>query len=104
MELDPRAIDAAEKASKADPDDPMHGAIALVKGNIAVEGLTNDSGSWALADAVASADSDVVGHLRARGAIAAGRTNLSEFANFLTIGIPSGFSGRGGQELSPRAR
>lgn len=102
MELDPRAIDAAEKAGAADPENPMHGAIVLVKGNVAIEGLPNDSGSWALADAVATADSDVVRNLRSRGAIVAGRTNLSEFANFLTTGGPNGFSGRGGQALSPQ--
>lgn len=101
MELDPRAIDAADAAGAPDPDNPLHGAIVMVKGNIAVDGLTNDSGSWALADATASADADVVRNLRAAGAIIAGRTNLSEFANFLTLGGPNGFSGRGGQALSP---
>lgn len=102
MELDPRAIDAAERAGEADPNNPMHGAIVLVKGNIGVEGLANDSGSWALADSIAAEDSDVVRHLRDGGAIIAGRTNLSEFANFLTTGGPNGFSGRGGQALSPQ--
>ncbi|WJZ00045.1 Glutamyl-tRNA(Gln) amidotransferase subunit A [Corynebacterium hansenii] len=102
MELDPRAIEAAEKAGEADPNNPMHGAIVLVKGNIAVDGLVNDSGSWALADSKATADSDVVKHLREGGAIIAGRTNQSEFANFLTTRGPNGFSGRGGQTLSPQ--
>lgn len=102
MELDPRAIDAAEKAGNAQPNNPMHGAIVLVKGNIAVEGLANDSGSWALADATATADADAVKRLRDGGAIVAGRANLSEFANFFTFGGPNGFSGRGGQTLSPQ--
>lgn len=101
MELDPRAIEAAERAGDPDPANPMHGAIVLVKGNIAVAGLANDAGSWALADATATADADVVRNLRDRGAIIAGRTNLSEFANFLTVSGPNGFSGRGGQTLSP---
>ncbi|MFD5868691.1 amidase family protein [Corynebacterium sp. NPDC060344] len=102
MDLDPRAIEAADMAGAADPNNPMHGAIVLVKGNIAVEGLVNDSGSWALADATAGSDADAVQHLRDGGAIIAGRTNLSEFANFLTSGGPNGFSGRGGQVLSPQ--
>ncbi|WP_295626038.1 amidase family protein [uncultured Corynebacterium sp.] len=102
MELDPGAVAAAKKAGDPDPDDPMHGAVVLVKGNIAVDGLVNDSGSWSLSDALAGADSDVVRNLRDRGAVIAGRTNLSEFANFLTVGGPNGFSGRGGQALSPQ--
>ncbi|WP_162872880.1 amidase family protein [Austwickia chelonae] len=102
MELDQRAIEAAEKAGKADPNNPMHGAIALVKGNIAVSGLVNDSGSWALADSTAASDADVVQRLRDGGAIIAGRANLSEFANYLTFGGPNGFTGRSGQTLSPQ--
>lgn len=70
--------------------------MVLVKGNTAVEGLANDAGSWALADAVAGGDAEVVEQLRARGAVIAGRTNLSEFANFLSLTAPNGFSGRGG--------
>lgn len=101
LELDPRAIAAAEQAGAPDPDNPLHGAVVLVKGNVAVEGLPNDSGSWALADAVAGEDADVVKQLRSRGAVIAGRTNLSEFANFLSYKAPNGFSGRGGQALSP---
>ncbi|GAB78288.1 Asp-tRNAAsn/Glu-tRNAGln amidotransferase A subunit [Austwickia chelonae] len=102
MELDQRAIDAAEKAGKADPNNPMHGAIVLVKGNIAVNGLVNDSGSWALADSTATSDADIVRRLRDGGAIIAGRANLSEFANYLTFGGPNGFTGRSGQTLSPQ--
>ncbi|WP_460490667.1 amidase family protein [Corynebacterium nasicanis] len=101
MELDPRAIDQARRAGAPDPDNPLHGAVVMVKGNIAVRGLANDSGSWALADAVAGEDAEVVSRLRAQGAVIAGRTNLSEFANFLTVGAPNGFSARGGQALSP---
>lgn len=100
LELDPRAIAAAEQAGAPDPDNPLHGAVVMVKGNVAVEGLANDAGSWALADAVAGEDADVVTQLRSRGAVIAGRTNLSEFANFLSTGAPNGFSGRGGQALS----
>ena len=39
--------------------------------------------------------------LRAAGAILLGKANLSEFANFLTNGMPSGYSSLGGQVLNP---
>ena len=46
-------------------------------------------------------DSPVVAKLRAAGAILLGKLNLSEFANFLTNGMPSGYSSLGGQVLNP---
>ena len=36
-------------------------------------------------------DSTVVANLRAAGAVILGKTNLTEFANFMTNGIPSGY-------------
>jgi amidase len=42
-----------------------------------------------------------VAKLRAAGAILLGKANLSEFANFLTNGMPSGYSSLGGQVLNP---
>src|SRR3954453_7628071 len=45
--------------------------------------------------------SPVVAKLRAAGAILLGKANLSEFANFLTSGMPSGYSSLGGQVLNP---
>ena len=46
-------------------------------------------------------DSPVVAKLRAAGAILLGKANLSEFANFLTVNMPSGYSSLGGQVLNP---
>jgi Asp-tRNA(Asn)/Glu-tRNA(Gln) amidotransferase A subunit family amidase len=43
----------------------------------------------------------VVAKLRAAGAVILGKTNLTEFANFLTNGMPSGYSSLGGQVLNP---
>ena len=43
----------------------------------------------------------MVAKLRAAGAILLGKLNLSEFANFLTNGMPSGYSSLGGQVLNP---
>ena len=43
----------------------------------------------------------MVAKLRAAGAILLGKLNLTEFANFLTNGMPSGYSSLGGQVLNP---
>ena len=50
---------------------------------------------------VPGADAFLVGRLRAAGAIILGKINLTEFANFTTVGMPSGYSGLGGQVLNP---
>jgi amidase len=46
-------------------------------------------------------DAPIVALLRACGAVILGKTNLSELANFLTEGMPSGYSSLGGQVLNP---
>ncbi|MCK7636864.1 amidase family protein [Corynebacterium pygosceleis] len=106
LQLDPAAVDMAADldARGVGPTEehPLRGSIVLVKGNIAVEDLPNDSGSRALHSAAAHRDSALVAGLRESGAIVAGRTNLSELANFLTIDSPNGFSAVGGQTLDAR--
>jgi amidase len=46
----------------------------------------------------------VVTRLRQAGAIVLGKTNMTEFANFMGQNMPAGYSSRGGQVLSPYNR
>lgn len=39
--------------------------------------------------------------LREAGAVILGKANLTEFANYLTVGMPSGYSSLAGQVLNP---
>ena len=83
---------------------PLEGIPVLVKDNTDVAGLPTTAGAVALQNSVPAKDSTVVANLRKAGAIILGKTNLSEFANFLTTGnpaMPSGYSGLGGQVLNP---
>src|SRR3954464_1361005 len=70
---------------------PLHGIPLLVKDNLDVAGLPTTAGSVALQDSVPQRDSTVVAKLRAAGAVILGKTNLTEFANFMTTGMPSGY-------------
>ncbi|WP_090940166.1 amidase family protein [Nonomuraea jiangxiensis] len=99
---------AVEEARQADRDrkrgkvrGPLHGIPVLVKDNIDVRRLPTTAGALALADSYPTDDAFLVKRLRAAGAVILGKTNLTEFANFTTNGMPSGYSGLGGQVLNP---
>ena len=80
---------------------PLHGVPVLVKDNLDVAGLPTTAGSVALQNSVPDRDSGVVAKLRAAGAVILGKTNLSEFAYFMSTSAPSGYSSLGGQVLNP---
>ena len=79
----------------------LQGLPLMVKDNIAVKGMVTTAGSLALADNMASSDATIVQKLRAAGAIIAGKTNLSEWANFRSTKSSSGWSSVGGQTRNP---
>ena len=80
---------------------PLHGIPVLVKDNLDVAGLPTTAGNVALQNSIPDRDSTVVAKLRAAGAVILGKTNLTEFANFMTNGMPNGYSSLGGQVLNP---
>lgn len=96
-ELDPTAMAQAEAADRAGLKGPLAGLPVLVKDNIDVAGLHTTAGSFTLEDNLAAADAPVVTALRKAGAVILGKTNMTEFANFTTAGMPGGFSSHGGQ-------
>jgi amidase len=65
--------------------------------------MTTAAGSLALAGAGARKDAFIATRLRAAGAIILGKANMTEFANFMAIGMPAGYSSLGGQVLNPYA-
>ncbi|CAI6060617.1 amidase family protein [Cohnella sp. JJ-181] len=97
---------ASDAAVKADPSKAagMFGIPILIKDNIgtaAADGMPTTAGSIALANNYPQDDSFLSGKLKASGAIILGKTNLSEFANFITSGMRSGYSTLQGQVLNP---
>ena len=83
---------------------PLRGCFVLVKDNVDIAGMPTTAGSVALANHIAREDASVIGMLKKLGAVILGKTNLTEFANFLTQGMPGGFSSLGGQVVSAFAQ
>ena len=106
LEINPDALFIAEsldvERSLHGPRGPMHGIPVLLKDNINTgDKMHTSAGSLALADSFALEDAFIVTKLREAGAIIMGKANMTEFANFMTNGMPSGYSSRGGQVLNP---
>lgn len=95
---DARAADVARQ--KMGPHAPLLGIPVLVKDNIDVQGMPTTAGSVALAHSHPAVDAPLVAQLRKAGAIILAKGNLTEFANYLTSGMPGGYSSLGGQVLN----
>ena len=76
---------------------PLHGVPVLLKDNIDTGDQPTTAGSIALAGMRPYQDATMVAKLRNAGAIVLGKTNLSEFANWVDLSMPNGYSSLGGQ-------
>ena len=87
-----------EERKEKGPRSLLHGIPVLLKDNIDTgDNMHTSAGSLALADRIANKDSFVAMKLRQAGAILCGKTNMTEFANFMTANMSNGYSSRGGQ-------
>src|SRR5207247_10869251 len=84
------------------PRGSLHGIPVLLKDNICTaDRLHTSAGSLAFKDVVALRDAFLVTRLREAGAVILGKANMTEWANFMTTGMPAGYSSRGGQVANP---
>ena len=72
-----------------------------MKDNIDTVDMPTTAGSVALQNTFPLDDAFLVKRLKAAGAIIIGKGNLTEYANFLTPGMPTGYSSLGGYVLDP---
>jgi len=102
IELNPDALAIAKNLdTDADKKGALFGVPILVKDNINTgDCMHTSAGSVALADNIAPADAPIVRLLREAGAVILGKTNMTEFANYMTDSMPNGYSSRGGQTFN----
>jgi len=94
-----RARDFERRSGRA--HDPLFGIPILLKDNINTDDMPTTGGSVALAGSIPPSDAFITHRLRDAGAIILGKGTLTEFANFIAIGMPSGYSSLGGYGFNP---
>ena len=80
---------------------PLFGVPVLLKDNIDTADMPNTAGSVALAGSIPPDDAFITKKLRDAGAIILGKGTLTEYANFIAIGMPTGYSSLGGFGFNP---
>jgi amidase len=89
-----RQLDALRHPGNA--RSPLYGIPVLLKDNIDTADMPTTAGSVALEGSIPADDAFITRKLREAGAIILGKATLTEFANFLTNGMPAGYSSHGG--------
>ena len=94
-----KSLDAERRRGKV--RGPLHGIPVLLKDNVGTRDMPTTAGSIALEGSVPKNDATITARLRAAGAVVLGKTNLSEFANWVVLSMPIGYSSLGGQVANP---
>ena len=98
IELNPDAIKIAREKDSGDKTGKLYGIPITLKGNIGTgDKMHTTAGAYALKDSILDKDSFVAQKLREEGAIILGKTNLSEWANYMSDNSSNGYSALGGQ-------
>jgi amidase len=79
---------------------PLHGIPVLLKDNYGTSDEPTTAGSIALEGVVPKDDATVVKRLRDAGAVILGKANMSEFAGWVDLNMPAGYSSLGGQVIN----
>ncbi len=105
ISINPYAVSEARKRDKnrSAADHPLFGMPILLKDNIGFEGLPTTAGAVALMEN-RSRDAFITAAIKEKGGIILGKTNLSEWANYLCQDCPNGYSAVGGQTLNAYGR
>jgi amidase len=103
--LNPHALDEARRMDALREAGKAHGALfgipILLKDNVNTKGMPTTAGSQALRGSIPLNDAVITKKLEGAGAIVLGKLNLSEFAGWVDLRMPPGYSSLGGQVVNP---
>jgi len=80
---------------------PLHGIPVLLKDNINTDDMPTTAGSIALEGSLPPEDAFITKRLREAGAVLIGKATMTEYANFIAIGMPTGYSSLGRFGFNP---
>ncbi|PFQ30455.1 amidase family protein [Bacillus cereus] len=104
-EINPNAMEEARKLDQErgrNKNSNLYGIPVVVKDNVQTEKvMPTSAGTYVLKDWIADQDATIVKQLKEEGAFVLGKANMSEWANYLSFTMPSGYSGKKGQNLNP---
>src|SRR5262249_28377674 len=105
LHVNPQALNEARASDAArhhgNIKQPMFGVPIILKDNVDTFDMPTTAGSVALHNSIPLSDAFIAKKLRDAGAIILGKATLTEFANFLTNGMPAGYSSLGQYGYNP---
>jgi amidase len=103
--VNPRALDDADERDQERAAGrvrgPLHGIPIALKDNIHTTELRTTGGALAFADLVPPYDATITRQLRDAGAVIIAKTQLTELANWVTVGMPGNYNSLTGYGFNP---
>jgi amidase len=80
---------------------PLHGIPVAIKDNIQTRDMPTTGGALAFAGLVPPYDATVTKNLRDAGAVIIAKTQMTELANWVTVGMPANYNSLNGYGMNP---
>jgi amidase len=105
LAVNPHALAEAERLDRERAEGrvrgPLHGIPIALKDNIHTLDMPTTGGALAFEGYVPPYEATLTTHLREAGAIILAKTVLTEWANFIAVGMPANYSALGGYGRNP---
>lgn len=95
--LNTDVVKQAEKLRYSQEHGPLYGMPVLIKDNICTDEMPTTAGAVVLKDYKRAEEAELIRKLKEAGALILGKTNLTEWANFMSTDSSNGYSAIGGQ-------
>jgi len=103
--VNPRALDEADARDRERAAGhirgPLHGIPIALKDNIQTVDMPTTGGALAFAGLMPPYDATVAKNLREAGAIIMAKTQMTELANWVTVGMPENYNSLNGYGMNP---